>query len=51
MELKDDNPDDPVFKCPNEETLSQFQIITNRHQDLENWLGREVRKGGLRCRF
>ena len=41
MELKENNPDDPVFKAPNSETLSKFQVVCNRHADLENWLGRE----------
>lgn len=41
MELREDNPEAPAFQCPNSETLSQFQIICNRQQDLENWLGRE----------
>ena len=41
MELKENNPDDPVFKAPNSETLSKFQVVCNRHTDLENWLGRE----------
>ena len=40
-ELESERPDDPVFKKPNEETLSRFEIICNRQQDLENWLGRE----------
>ena len=41
MELKDQKPDDPVFQKPNSETLSHFEIICNRQQDLENWLGRQ----------
>ena len=30
-----------VFKGPNRETLSKYDIVCNRASDLENWLGRQ----------
>ncbi|EKX48147.1 hypothetical protein GUITHDRAFT_162542 [Guillardia theta CCMP2712] len=40
-DLKEEFPDDPVFIPPTEQSLSKYEILSNRSRDLSMWCFRE----------